>query len=346
LREAFRWDVVDSVAGTRFGKVELVRIGLALVLLGLALVLRRARGGARAGAQAGAAVAAAGLVATPPFAGHATVEGTLAVLADIAHVVAASAWVGGLAFVILALRFALEERWALATRSVPRFSTMAVIAVALLLAGGITNGYLQVRTWRGLWETEYGLLLLAKIALVVPLLGLGAFNNRYVVPRLRAGVAQRPERRRFLQTAGVELAIMVAIVGVTAVLVNAAPAKNAVERHVAPTTAVVDFGGVEAHVAVEPGAAGPNAIHLEFSSRGSGKPAELEGVKVAATLPARNIGPLDFEARPSHEHGHGAWAITGADLPIPGEWELRIEARRGEFELLTETVNVEIKEES
>ncbi|MBD0290296.1 MAG: CopD family protein [Thermoleophilia bacterium] len=345
LREGFRWDVVESVAGTRFGKVELVRVGLALVLLALALVLGRAKGGAREAAQAGAAVAAAGLVATPPFAGHATVEGAVAVLADIAHVVAASAWVGGLAFVVLALRFALEERWALATRSVPRFSTMAVVAVALLLAGGITNGYLQVRSWRGLWETEYGLLLLAKIALVVPLLGLGAFNNRFVVPRLRAGVAQPRERRRFLQAAGVELAIMVAIVGVTAVLVNAAPAKNTLESHGGRTTALVDLGGIEAHLAVEPGTPGPNAIHLEFASKGSGEPPALAEVKVAASLPARRIGPLDFEAKPSHEHGHGAWAVTGADLPIPGEWELRIEARRGEFELLTETVNVEIKGE-
>src|SRR3546814_1955752 len=62
-----------------------------------------------------------------------------------------------------------------------------------------------------------------------PLLGLGAFNNRYAVPKLKAGTASPPERRRFLRAVGAELAIMTAIVGVTAVLVNAAPARS--EEH-------------------------------------------------------------------------------------------------------------------
>ena len=66
-----------------------------------------------------------------------------------------------------------------------RFSTIALGSVVVLLVAGAINGYLQVETWRGLWETNYGLLLLAKIRLIVPLLALGAYNNRYSVPRLR-----------------------------------------------------------------------------------------------------------------------------------------------------------------
>jgi hypothetical protein len=82
-----------------------------------------------------------------------------------------------------------------------------------------------VRVWRGLWETTYGRLLLAKLALVLPLLALGAYNNRFAVPRLKAGIASAVERTRFLRTAGAELAPMAAIVGVTAVLVAQPPAR-------------------------------------------------------------------------------------------------------------------------
>ena len=342
LGEAFRWDVVSAVADTRYGTVVLIQTVLALALLAVALSLRGATGRPRNAGHAAAALLAAGLVVTPPFAGHASVEGPLAIAADVAHVFAAATWVGGLAFVVVALVLALEERWPLATRSVPRFSTMAVVAVAVLLVAGTINGYLQIRAWRGLWETQYGLLLLAKVALVLPLLALGAFNNRYAVPRLRAGVAQPRERRRFLQTAGAELLVMVAIVGVTAVLVNAPPAKSEIDMH-APATAVVSFGEVEAHVSVEPGTVGRNTIHLMFE-RSDGEMVMLEEVKVSATLASRGIGPIQLEAE---EMGHGGeWRVEQADLAIPGDWQLRIEARLGEFDLLTETTSVPIREDN
>jgi copper transport protein len=342
LGDAFGWDVVSAVADTRYGTVSLIQAVLALALVAVALSLRQATGRGRDTAHGAAAVLAAGLVFTPPFAGHASVEGPVAITADVAHVLAASVWVGGLAFVVLALVLALEERWPLATRSVPRFSTMAVVAVAILLVAGTINGYMQIRAWRGLWETQYGFLLLAKVALVIPLLAMGAFNNRYAVPRLRAGVAQPRERRRFLQTAGAELVVMVAIIGVTAVLVNAPPAKSEIDMH-GPATAVVNFGDVEAHVSVEPGTAGRNEIHLMFEQP-NGEMVMLEEVKVSATLASRGIGPIEFEGE---QMGHaGEWRVENADLTIPGDWQLRIEARRGEFELLTETTSIPIREES
>ncbi len=341
LLDAFRSDVVSAVVDTRYGTVSLIQAVLGLALLAVALALRRTTGRARNTTYAVAAVLAAGLVATPPFAGHASVEGPVAIAADVAHVFAASVWVGGLAFVVIALFLALEERWPLATRSVPRFSTMAVVAVVVLLVAGTVNGYLQIRAWRGLWETQYGLLLLAKVALVIPLLAMGAFNNRYAVPRLRAGVAQPRERRRFLQTAGAELVVMVAIIGVTAVLVNAPPAKSEIEIH-GPATTVVDFGDVEAHVSVEPGTAGRNQVHLMFEQP-NGEMVMLDEVKVSATLASRDIGPIEFEAEQAGHHGE--WRVENADLTIPGDWQLRIEARRGEFELLTETTSIPIREE-
>jgi copper transport protein len=94
LGDAFTWSNVSGVAGTRFGTVELIRAALALGLLAVALILRRAGGGARATASAGPVLLAAGLALTPTFAGHARTAGTLAIVSDMAHVLAASTWVG------------------------------------------------------------------------------------------------------------------------------------------------------------------------------------------------------------------------------------------------------------
>ena len=351
LREAATWDAVSEVMATKFGRFSLAR---ALLALCLAIVLwQMARSGGRTGWALGGLALALGLgmIVTPVASGHASVSGPLSFAADYAHVAAAAAWTGGMAVLVLGLWHARDGRWRLAERAVPRFSNLAVGAVAALLVAGTINGVIQVKApgswsipsaWRGLWDSTYGLLLLAKIALVVPLLALGAFNNRYSVPRLRAGIASALERRRFLRAAGAELAIMVTIVGVTAFLVNAPPARTEAEMH-SPMAMDVDFDGrLTAHLSVAPAIAGRNDIHLEFEDP-DGEPSELDEVRVAATLASAGIGPLRFEAKPSGEHG--AFVVSGAQMPIAGDWQLRVEARQGRFDVFTQTVSVPIEEE-
>jgi copper transport protein len=171
------------------------------------------------------------------------------------------------------------------------------------------------------------------------LLALGAYNNRYAVPRLKAEIASRGEQRRFLQAAGAELTIMVAVVAVTAVLVNAPPAKTEIEMHGAAEMEV-QLGDIPASLSVEPGTTGANDIHLMIHAAHSAEP--LEEVTISATLASRGIGPLQFSAEPASEL---AWMVSDAQLTIAGDWQLRIEARRGEFEVLTQTVSVPIREE-
>lgn len=340
LAEAFRWDVVSSVLETRFGKASLVRILLALSLVGIALGLRRSPDRVERIGLVGAGLVAVGMLMTPSASGHASVSGPLGFAADVAHITAAAMWTGGLGFVVLALTLAGRDRWPLATRSVPRFSLMAMGSVGVLIIAGVVNGYLQVRTWRALWETTYGLLLLGKVGLLLPLLALGAYNNRYAVPRLKAEIASKGERRRFLQAAGAELTIMIAVVGVTAVLVNAPPAKTEIEMHGAAEMPL-QLGDMPASLSVEPGTTGANVIHLMLHA-GHAAETPLEEVTISASLAGKGIGPLRFSAKPAGELG---WVVSGAQLTIAGDWQLRIEARRGEFEVLTQTVSVPIREE-
>jgi copper transport protein len=336
LGEAFKWDVISSVTETRFGTYALIRAGLAAALCAVALVARSQGARASSPVLVAALLLAAGLVVTPGLSGHASVSGTVSLVADAAHVQAAGVWTGGLAFVVLGLALTRTGRWELAATSVPRFSTMAVVSVAILVVAGTVNGYLQVREWRGLWDTEYGILLLVKVGLVLPLLALGAYNNRYAVPRLRERIASGLERRRFLRFAGAELLVMVAVVGVTAGLVNAPPARTEVQMHEAPT-ADLELGPLMAHMEVMPGMLGQNEIHLEFAK---GRPDE---VRVSATLRSKDIGPLRYRARPGMEPG--AYVVKRANLSPAGDWEVKVEARRGEFDLYTDTVEVPIEEE-
>ena len=337
LGEAFRWSVFRSVLETRFGKVWLVQAVAAAVLAGLALLLRRRA--SRAAAVATGALAIA-LLLTPGLSGHAHTSGGGALIADFVHLVAAAAWTGGLVFLVLGLLWAVDERWALASRAVPRFSNVAVVSVAALIAAGVVNAYLEVRAWRGLWDTTYGTLLLAKIALVLPLLLLGAYNNRYAVPRLRLGSASVVEQRRFLRTCGLEVALMVAIVAVTAVLVSEPPAKASVIRS-GPYATESQLGPLDLNLVVDPAVAGRNAIHM-YLLNGIGQPTNVAEATVSASLPSAQIGPLRFPAR---RLAPGHYAVYGANLALPGDWRLRIDIRRGQFQAYDTTLSIPVREE-
>ena len=223
---ALRPSLIGDVLDTRFGHAWLLRAALALLLVSVAMIASRRTERGYAFLAAVACGLGVLIAATPAVSGHARAEGRVALASDWVHVVAASAWAGGLAFLVIALwRAQSEERWQFTARAVPRFSTLAVASIATLLTAGVINGFLEVGSWRGLWETTYGQLLLVKVALVLPVLALGAFNNRVSVPRLRAKIASALERRRFVVSVAIELALAVVIVGVTAALVAEPPAK-------------------------------------------------------------------------------------------------------------------------
>jgi copper transport protein len=347
LTEAFHWNTVDSVLQTRFGKAFLYQLAFGSVVAAVAFTAGWSR---KQMLGPLTLIPALFLLPTVSSAGHARTSGTVALLADIAHIAAASTWVGGLSFTVLALLLAGDDRWPLASRAVPRFSLLAVISVAMLVTAGAVRGSEELvpsgtslrhwpRTvWQGMWHTTYGQLLLAKIALVLPLLGLGAYNNRYAVPRLRKQIASVVEQRRFLRAAGAELLVMAAIVGVTAVLVTEPPAKASIKPpKYFSTTAPI--GDLEANLLVEPARTGPNVIHIYFFTQ-VGVPANLADAKMSASLPSKSLGPLRIPLQkivPSH------YTVSAAVFPQPGDWSVTVEARRGEFEALTQTFTVPIR---
>jgi copper transport protein len=186
-------DVVDSVSETRPVRAWSLRIVLWLVLGAALLVtlrphrmpaMRRAALGAD-GTAIGPAPsrvpllvllgAAIGLAMTAPLAGHAGGHSPRGVLicTDTMHVLCMSAWLGGLVTLLIALAIVARilparERTPLMAVLVSRFSWIARIAVGLLLLTGVVQSLALVGSFRALVDTEYGLLVLAKIALFAP----------------------------------------------------------------------------------------------------------------------------------------------------------------------------------
>jgi copper resistance protein D len=143
------------------------------------------------------AVLAFVILASLAVAGHTgaivTNAGLLPVAGDIGHLIAAALWPGGLAPLLVLLvgqyRTADQTTRRLVADVVRRFSSLSLVVVGLLAGTGLLNTYFIVGGVGALFSTDYGRLLLFKIALFVLMLALGALNLFVLKPRLcRAAV--------------------------------------------------------------------------------------------------------------------------------------------------------------
>jgi putative copper resistance protein D len=200
---------------TQFGPVSLARLAL-LALAGIVALVAPPR---RA-TFAVLALLGAVLLASQALLGHAAEggfgrHGALMIAAYGVHVLAAGAWVGGLAPLVFALR---ERRWdaGAAHAILSRYSTMASVAVVLIVATGIANaGFRVADSFSILVHTAYGDVLAIKIVLVCAMLALAGFNRFVAMPRLRRRGASSAGQRA---SVAIELGFGVLVLGVAAVL--------------------------------------------------------------------------------------------------------------------------------
>ncbi|MFD6759110.1 copper resistance CopC/CopD family protein [Streptomyces roseolus] len=125
----------------------------------------------------GGTVVAAGIAGTWALAEHAStgIQPGIAMPVDILHLLAVAAWLGGLTTLLVALyRTPSVERAA-----VERFSRVAFVSVAALVATGLYQSWRQVGSWSALTGTRYGQLLLVKIGLMAVLVGIAWISRRW-----------------------------------------------------------------------------------------------------------------------------------------------------------------------
>jgi copper resistance protein D len=106
---------------------------------------------------------------------------SLLALLTAAHHIGTAAWVGAMPFFLISLKRApgVEEARAMASR----YSRMAMFSAAALILAGIGMAWFYVGSWNGLYGTTYGVVLLAKVYLLLLMAALGA-GNWLIVRRL------------------------------------------------------------------------------------------------------------------------------------------------------------------
>jgi putative copper resistance protein D len=230
LGEAMTSSVLLTVLNqTQFGLVSEIRIVLAVILAACLACYRFPL------ADRFAPAAALGLTAAIAWTGHAGSTpgqtGNLHLTADALHLVAAASWIGGLvslAVLLAAVRRHHTATWvSLARDATMRFSMLGVVSVATLLATGIVNAWILVGSFHALLITEYGQILMLKVAVFAAMLVLAAVNRFRLTPRLAvsSGNAPRLEVLRQLErNSTIEIALGLAIFAIVGLLGTLHPA--------------------------------------------------------------------------------------------------------------------------
>ena len=217
----------DVVNLTQFGWISQIRLALAIVLAMCLVFDRSAR-------WRGLALAAAvGLMASIAWTGHAASTphtlGYVHLVADVLHLFAAAAWIGGLVSLVLLFaaiaKIPASPRAALAHDAASRFSTLGMLSVAILVLSGIVNAWILVGSFEGLFVTEYGQLLTFKILIFACMLAFSAVNRFSLTPRLaRSSGDPVAALRQLKRNSTIEIALGLAIFAVVGMLGTQHPA--------------------------------------------------------------------------------------------------------------------------
>lgn len=326
-------EIVEGSLQTRSGQAWALR---ALAWLAVAVLLWRATrpAGARAwGVATGVAVIVGSLV----WSGHAATQSPRALLipADIVHVLAGGAWLGGLVLLLACFwpRRGESVRPG-AAQATAAFSRVALPAVIALTAAGLLQGWLYVKTLGEVLDSGYGIVLLVKLGLLAIILAL-AFGNRRRVRRLADVLELSVGRLRAAMRA--EVAVALLVLAATAVLVRLAPPVALAE---VPAERTLDLGPMRLEMVAEPPRVGPVDFHLYLFDRQTGAQIERVGeLTVELTEPEKGIGPIRLEI-PLKGPAH--YELLDHPIGVPGDWQMKVTARVSEFDEYDAKATVEV----
>ena len=327
--------LADILAETQFGTWLLVRLGVSVVLGVVSYRAVRAEMHSQGYMFGAAAVLCGILILGRSMVSHAAAEsgslGVISVASDFIHLAAASLWIGGLISLLAGIQGLRGEEVPpeVTGRVVSRFSNLALISVGLIAITGLYNAWLEVGSVGAFVDTSYGQVLLVKMGLLVPLLGLATANLLGV----RLGLVGSLRRYTGEITGRVSLMLGIRIQGevsfalliflMTALLANLPVARDTETRKGSASEApmampaLLEEMGINVTFGITPNRVGTNGFHLELLDA-IGAPVQSEKpVTVQFFRLDQNISGDVLFLEPK---GDGLYSASSDVLSIVGTW--------------------------
>jgi copper transport protein len=240
---------------------------------------------------------------------------------DFAHGASALTWIGAVTGIALAARFGSRESpWA---RLLPRFSLVASAMVFIILTTGLVNAFVEIEKPSKLWDTRYGLTLLIKLGLMLPLLAVAGYNARWGKVRLLSGAPG--EHRRFLRFAMAEAALGLMVFAAAAALTQTTVSKSVALQ---PESRLFDqsasFSDLGIHLLIDPNHTGLNTYRVDLKDA-SGTPVSADRIRLIFRYQDdANIGASSLTLSP----GGQSFVGQGPFMTLEGRWRIEVEIRR------------------
>ena len=338
LSEGVGWTTVTMQwLGSRLGWLWLVRQLLLLLLLAGRSWLARQKSPVLAGTTV------VMLVGTQSLASHAaavTPDTTLALVADLLHILAGGLWIGGLMALLFGfwpilrrqdgqLKVAAQAGW-------QPFGRMAATGAVVVIATGFYSTGRQVASIDALISTLYGRSLILKFLLVLAMGLIGAMNASLLHPLLRTPLARllrRPEQWFPLRLQTLPLLLRLEFIAgllvlLLAGLLTAAPTAHGpsfLPRAEIPDSLSGTSDDIVVNLAVKPNRPGQNVLDLRVASSRRPAPAPISRVIIRFRYVDQEFGITSVDAE---EIEPGRYLVGGNELTAPGHWQIDVVVRR------------------
>jgi putative copper resistance protein D len=235
LPEIFDSTLLTTVlTQTQFGQLWIGRAIVGAVLGPILLLLwRRPSAASRSTLITTALSLSVLLLLSLAWAGHASSGSSYRALhlsADVLHLALGAVWPVGLVPLLLFLKTAAADNepaeFERAVITLKNFSRASLAAVLLLFLTGFVNAWLAFPSFASLFISTYGQLLLAKVALFLGMIVLGARNRFVLLPGLHATLSSRSTFAKLRTAVLLEsllAAIVLLIVGLMGITAPPAP---------------------------------------------------------------------------------------------------------------------------
>lgn len=309
-----------AAAATSYSLTTVIAVlGLALTLLALV-----SEGGLARALSLGALACVGAALAASGHASAAPPQWLMRPMVFV-HGFGAAIWAGAL----LPLGLAYGRGTAGADDALRRFSMAIPPVVTALMVAGMVLAYVQVGQPSALWQTAYGRVLVAKLALVALLLAFAAVNRwRLTEPALsgEAGATRRLARNIALETL-----VMVAVLALVAGFRFTPPPRILAIEAAEPAAIHIHSMAAMADLSLSPGKAGKVSASIMLLTGDFGP---LDADTVRLRLSNRQAGDLSISAD-AYKPGDGTWRIDAMDLPFGGTWTAAIDIGQSGAEVVT-----------
>ncbi|MGJ7913406.1 copper resistance protein CopC [Neobacillus sp. LXY-1] len=249
----------------------------------------------------------------------------LSVGMDFLHLGSSSIWIGSLVALIALNPFARNaETKPLYMKSIRTFSRFGVVIVLVLSLTGVYGSFVYIPTFRSLFQTDYGRILLGKVFLLIVMLVFAAVNF---------SIGKRNRDQGLNKTIWGELVSGLIVLVLSVILTNLPTAAASP----GPINETKNVHGDTITFAATPNVIGKNTFAVTLKDRHGRSINNVEQVTLTFHSLDMEMGEATLPLKKGKD---GKYEASGMHFNMAGRWEVKVHALTKDLEAVDAVFNV------